>query len=79
MAVKIKTEYGTATVKDGRWRASNPFLRNLLKGYNSDTLEEEVGYHPWLDLGIAEMAVEGLGGEITDTIDAPIVEAGVIY
>jgi len=79
MAVKIKTDYGTATVKDGRWTASNAFLRDLLKEYNPDSLEEEVGYHPWLDLGIAEMAVEGLGGEVVETTDAPIVEAGVIY
>lgn len=79
MAVKIKTDYGTATITDGRWIASNPIIRDLLKEYNSDALEEEIGYHPWLDLGLAEMAIADLGGEIVETTDEPMTEANVIY
>lgn len=79
MAVKIETEDGTATIENGKWVASNGFLKSLLKSYTLDTLEEEVGYHPWPDLGIAEMAIAEMGGEIIETIDQPVFEEGVVY
>lgn len=79
MSVKIKTDYGTATVNNGRWAASNLFLRDLLTPYDLETLDEEIGYHPWPDLGLAELALEVLAGEIIETTDRPLMEAGVIY
>ncbi len=81
MSVKIKIpDAGTAVVENGKWKyASNGYIRDLLVGIDEERLDEEVGYHPFPDLGIAEMAVSLLGGDIVEITDAPKMEEGVIY
>ncbi len=79
MSVKVRIEnFGIAMVTDGRWSA-HPVTKVVLTGFDSERLFDEVGYHPFPDLGIAEMAISELGGDIIEVTDAPEYVAGRVY
>lgn len=80
MSVKIALEgIGTATIEDGKWKVANGIMQDLLIGIDEERMSDEVGYHPWPDLGIAELAVSILGGEIVEVKDQPKFKEGAIY
>ena len=80
MSVRIKLEgIGVATIEGGRWKPSNRIMKDLLIGIDNDRLSEDIGYHPFLDMGIAELAVDLIGAKIVEVINPPKFEPGVVY
>lgn len=80
MSVKIELDgTGTATVDDRKWIASNRIMRDMLVGIDEERMYDEVGYHPFPDMGIAELAVKVLGAKIIEVKDAPKFVVGRIY
>jgi len=69
---------GTATVTNGKWRC-NKFMKTLLIGINKDRLDEEIGYYPSLDYGLAELATSLLGGTITKVTNQYEYVEGRVY
>jgi len=79
MSVKIKIkDFGIATITNGKWKA-NRMTKLLLLGFDMERLHDEVGYSPFPDLSIAEMAVKELSGDILEVTDVPKYDPDVIY
>lgn len=76
MSVKIQVLNKTAIVNLGSWKSDDNYLQDALSEH---TLETIVGYTPWPDYTLAEMACEALGGKIIEATDPPEYVEGRVY
>ena len=65
-----------ATVQDGEWKSEDDLLQRMLRTHF--TPKSLKGYHPDLDIALAEAAVERLGATIVER-DEPEHEPGRTY
>ena len=76
MSVKIAVLNETAEVKNGVWSCNDGYLLGLVSETDIDSI---IGYTPWPDYTLAEMACKALGGKIVGATDPPEYVEGRVY
>lgn len=73
--ITVEIEGVEATLKDGKWKCKDRFMKKLLDDFSYD----DIGYSPFRDLTLAELAVKELDGLIIRITERPKFVEGRIY
>lgn len=73
--ITVEIEGVEATLKDGKWKCKDRFMKKLLDDFSYD----DIGYSPFQDLTLAELAVKELDGLIIRITERPKFVEGRIY
>jgi len=74
--ITVEIEGVEATLKDGKWKCKDRFMKKLLDDFSYDDI---VGYSPFQDLTLAQLVVKELDGMIIKITDRPKFVKGRIY
>jgi len=73
--ITVEIEGVEATLRDGKWKCKDRFMKKLLDDFSYD----DIGYSPFRDLTLAELAVKELDGLIIRITERPKFVEGRIY
>jgi len=74
--VTIKVDGITASITNEVWKSEDAELLHAVSVFANHLI---IGYTPWPDYTLAEMAVEALGGRIIKATDPPEYVEGRVY
>lgn len=73
--ITVEIEGVEATLKDGKWKCKDRFMKELLDDFSYD----DIGYSPFQDLTLAQLAVKELEGMIIKITERPKFVKDRIY